>query len=86
MVLLRPGGPYLLVLGAEARPVQLVDGHHHGHHVFTVHDGHRQHALRLELRQLVHKVAEVSALREREREREGERDLIASMCSYFPQR
>lgn len=30
---------YLFVLRSEAWPVQLVDGHHDGHHIFTVHDG-----------------------------------------------
>lgn len=60
---------YLLILGGEARPVQLVERHHHGHHVLTVHDGDGEDTLGLVLRQLVHKFAVVSALcRERERE------------------
>lgn len=53
---------YLLVLASEAGSVQLVDGHHYSHHIFTVHDGDGEDALGLILCQLVHKVAEVRAL------------------------
>lgn len=56
-------GQYLLVLGAEALPVQLVDGHHDGHHVFAVHDGDGQDVLCLILRQLINKAAEMRTLR-----------------------
>lgn len=60
-----PAASYLFVLGSEARPVQLVDGHQDGHHVLTVHDGDGQHALSLILRQLVHEAAEMRTLKRR---------------------
>lgn len=63
---------YLLVLGGEAGRVQLVERHHHSHHVFTVHDGDGEDAFGLVLCQLVHEVAEVRALRRR---REMERGV-----------
>lgn len=49
-------GLHLFVLGGEVRPVQLVDGHHDGHHVFAVHDGDGEGVLGLILGQLVHKL------------------------------
>lgn len=64
-------GTYLLVLGGETRPVQLVDGHHDGHHVLAVQDGDGQNALCLVLSEFVHKVAEMRALRSGRRRRGG---------------
>lgn len=53
---------YLFVFGSEARPVQLVDGHHDSHHVLTVHDRDGEDVLGLILCQLIHKVAVIRAL------------------------
>lgn len=61
----REPSEYLFVLRGEARPVQLVDGHHDGHRVLTVHDGHGQDALCLILCQLVNKAAEMRTLKRR---------------------
>lgn len=55
-------GCYLLILGREAWLVQLVDGHHDGHHIFTIHDRDGEDVLGLILSQFVHKVAEMRAL------------------------
>lgn len=44
------------------RPVQLVDGHHDGHHVFAVQDWDGHEALSLVFGQFVHKVAEMGTL------------------------
>lgn len=62
---------YLLVLGREVRPVQLVDGHHHGYHVFAVQDGDGHDVLGLVLSQLINKVTEMRALWSRRREDGG---------------
>lgn len=62
---------YLLVLGREVRPVQLVDGHHHSHHVFAVQDGDGHDVFGLVLGQLVNKAAEMRALWSRRREDSG---------------
>ena len=53
---------YLFILRREVWPVQLVDGHHDGHHVFTIHDGDGNDVLGLILSQLIHKVTEMRAL------------------------
>lgn len=68
---------YLFILRSEVRPVQLVDGHHDGHHVFTVHDGDGDDVLGLILSQLIHKVTEMRALWE-EKKREY---LIVDNCA-----
>lgn len=59
---------YLFILCGEVRPVQLVDGHHDRHHVLTVHDGDGEDVLGLIVCQLVHKVAEMRALRMRKQD------------------
>lgn len=69
-------GSYLLVLGREVRPVQLVDGHHHGYHVFAVQDGHGHDVLGFVLGQLVNKAAEMGALWSRRREDGGARGVF----------
>ena len=70
---------YLFILCSEVRPVQLVDGHHDGNHVFTVHDGDGDDVLGLILSQLIHKVTEMRALWE-EKKREY---LIVYNCLFF---
>lgn len=53
---------YLFILRSEARPVQLIDGHHDGHHVFTVHDRDGEDVLGLVLGEFIHKAAVMRAL------------------------
>lgn len=54
---------HLFILLGEARPVDLVDRHHHSHHVFPVHDGDGQDVFGGVLGQLIHKVAKMRALK-----------------------
>lgn len=53
---------HVLVLCGEMRPRGFVEGHDDGHHVLAVKDGCRQNVAGRELRQLVHKWAEVLVL------------------------
>lgn len=59
------------------RPVQLVDGHHDGHHVLAVQDGDGHNALCLVVGQLIHKVAEMGTLRRKSERRGGYYDFTA---------
>lgn len=61
---------YLFILCSEVRPIQLVDGHHNSHHVFTIHDGDGEDIFGLILCQLVHKVTVMRALRREEMRKE----------------
>ena len=56
------GRRYLFILGGEARSIQLIEGHHDGHHVFAVHDGDGEDILGLILGQLINKATEIRVL------------------------
>lgn len=72
---------YLFILCSEAWAIQLIDGHHDGHHVFTIHDGDGEDVLGLILRQLIHKPTEMRALMRRGKKEKSPLWLIACYSS-----